>query len=524
MPTRQKVHGPEEALSSQRSARSVTGAPAMNAPPRSQLAKLIQRARVELGSLSPRDVLQLQSMIGNRAARHLLGREVQRQPRAEAASTTALPQALKAGVEALSGMPLDDVRVHYGSPEPAALGALAYTRGAEIHLAPGQEQHLPHEVWHAVQQKQGRVAATRQLAGVAINADPRLEREADELGPNALRMAAADRVAAGAARVGAPAAAAPAQVIQGKFATEPEPWKALLLKYTSQLEKLNAIDKSETVHLDVFELDQVQGGATGFTFASLVLKNGSRVTIRNARDLEAVTKEQLTNVSSIEIAVAISKKESLYSGGQATVDRDEAGTILSLVHELERHVFPFYDLFLDATVAQLSAEFGDPSALNALHTKVITPQGEFNAETQHRNPELTTNTVASVLRYLSDNGNQVLNRRTLFRLAVDSTRNGAGLAAVSARASQQLKQLPIWNAYVAVATKVAAATPGALVVNPRPGRRVLIVDGAFMGMEGVIGNEALTPENSDPGDDFIVHLDNTHTATAVPKSWCLFLA
>lgn len=38
------------------------------------------------------------------------------------------------------------------------VGALAYARGNDVHLAPGQERHLPHEAWHVVQQREGRVA------------------------------------------------------------------------------------------------------------------------------------------------------------------------------------------------------------------------------------------------------------------------------------------------------------------------------------------------------------------------------
>lgn len=34
----------------------------------------------------------------------------------------------------------------------ANLQAHAYAQGAGIHLAPGQEQHVPHEAWHVVQQ------------------------------------------------------------------------------------------------------------------------------------------------------------------------------------------------------------------------------------------------------------------------------------------------------------------------------------------------------------------------------------
>ena len=60
-------------------------------------------------------------------------------------NNTGLPDNLKAGVESLSGYSMDDVRVHYNSDEPTQLQALAYTQGTDIHIAPGQEKHLPHE-------------------------------------------------------------------------------------------------------------------------------------------------------------------------------------------------------------------------------------------------------------------------------------------------------------------------------------------------------------------------------------------
>ncbi|ACK70172.1 hypothetical protein PCC7424_1737 [Gloeothece citriformis PCC 7424] len=101
---------------------------------------------------------------------------------------TGLPDELKAGVENLSGYSLDDVRVHYNSPKPAQLQALAYTQGREIHVAPGQEEHLPHEAWHVVQQMQGRVKPTMQMKGVQINDDEGFEREADIMGCNASKI------------------------------------------------------------------------------------------------------------------------------------------------------------------------------------------------------------------------------------------------------------------------------------------------------------------------------------------------
>jgi Domain of unknown function (DUF4157)/APOBEC-like N-terminal domain len=103
-------------------------------------------------------------------------------------NNTGLPDHLKAGIENLSGYSLDDVRVHYNSSRPEQLNALAYTQGKEIHVAPGQERHLPHEAWHVIQQKQGRVRPTLQAKGVAINDDTGLEKEADVMGAKAIQF------------------------------------------------------------------------------------------------------------------------------------------------------------------------------------------------------------------------------------------------------------------------------------------------------------------------------------------------
>ena len=97
---------------------------------------------------------------------------------------TGMPNQLKAGIESLSGMDMSDVRVHANSDKPAQLNALAYAQRHDIHLAPGQERHLPHEAWHVVQQKMGMVRPTLQAKGVGINDDPGLEQEADRMSRN----------------------------------------------------------------------------------------------------------------------------------------------------------------------------------------------------------------------------------------------------------------------------------------------------------------------------------------------------
>ncbi|MDE2389436.1 MAG: DUF4157 domain-containing protein [Betaproteobacteria bacterium] len=107
-----------------------------------------------------------------------------------AANNTGLPDNLKSGIESLSGLSMDSVRVHYNSSQPAQLNALAYAQGTDIHVAPGQEQHLPHEAWHVVQQAQGRVQPTMQMKeGIPINDDKGLEHEADVMGAKALGSA-----------------------------------------------------------------------------------------------------------------------------------------------------------------------------------------------------------------------------------------------------------------------------------------------------------------------------------------------
>ncbi|MCR2807076.1 eCIS core domain-containing protein [Paenibacillus soyae] len=125
-------------------------------------------------------LLQLQKSIGNRAVAQLLtGDKAASAASAPRPGTNGLPDTLRTGVEQLSGMDLNDVKVHYNSDKPKALNALAYAQGNEIHLGPGQEKHLPHEAWHVVQQRQGRVKPTVQLKAAAIQ-EEELERETEE--------------------------------------------------------------------------------------------------------------------------------------------------------------------------------------------------------------------------------------------------------------------------------------------------------------------------------------------------------
>jgi len=138
-----------------------------------------------------------------------------------------LPHQLQQGVEALSGMSMAGTSVHYNSSAPAQIGALAYATGSQIHLGPGQEQHLPHEAWHVVQQKQGRVKPTLQAKGLAVNNDHALETEADTMGQRAAQL---KTVNSSQLTSSAPPASIPTNVIQRKIGFEFQAVDSIFLK------------------------------------------------------------------------------------------------------------------------------------------------------------------------------------------------------------------------------------------------------------------------------------------------------
>ena len=138
-------------------------------------------------------------------------------------NNTGLPDKLKGGIESLSGFDMSDVRVHFNSPRPASLRALAYTQGTHIHVAPGQASHLPHEAWHVAQQKQGRVQPTFKLEREQVNDDPGLEHEADTMGAEGVTNAAGRCTAPGIDPAARACTCGPAPVVQRKNVDEMSP-------------------------------------------------------------------------------------------------------------------------------------------------------------------------------------------------------------------------------------------------------------------------------------------------------------
>lgn len=141
-------------------------------------APTIQQLPLRLRDNRPRSVSQRQQSEQASAS----------DPAQKEPNNTGLPDQLKSGIENLSGHSMDDVKVHYNSAKPTKLNAHAYAQGTNIHIASGQEKYLPHEAWHVVQQKQGRVQPTMQMKGkIKVNDDAGLEKEADVMGSKAIK-------------------------------------------------------------------------------------------------------------------------------------------------------------------------------------------------------------------------------------------------------------------------------------------------------------------------------------------------
>lgn len=103
---------------------------------------------------------------------------------------TGLPDEVKTNMEAGFKTDFSDVRIHTNSQSALKVNARAFTQGSHIHFAPGHfdpatgqgRQIIGHELAHVIQQQQGRVRPTGAVAGIPVNEDAALEKEADVMG------------------------------------------------------------------------------------------------------------------------------------------------------------------------------------------------------------------------------------------------------------------------------------------------------------------------------------------------------
>ena len=246
-----------------------------------------------------------------------------------------LPDGLRDGVERLSGLAMDDVRIHRGSPEPARIGALAFTRGRDIHVGPGQERHLPHEAWHVVQQAQGRVPATTQFAGAAGNADAGLEREADVMGA---RAAHAGAVAAPREPSRQPLASGSGGVVQGKFAFN----RAGLANTQSRTSFADRTSRLTKILKALERYDKARGEADELAAIDELLRHTTKWMrkhgLEQGQDLEKKTLIK-------DLIKAATKERASLAGNEFLADHDAAKPlgVIAAVGDPFKHALPFLD-------------------------------------------------------------------------------------------------------------------------------------------------------------------------------------
>lgn len=154
---------------------------------RSSVAPLLR------GSNVSDKVLQLQSLVGNRAVSHMVRKGMFGSPVQPKSAGKRMPGDVSKKMESSFGEDLSDVRVHEG-PEASLMGAQAYTQKNNLFFArgryaprsqPGQDL-LGHELAHVIQQRQGRVPKPRDKGNLVV-INPSLETEADRSGARAAR-------------------------------------------------------------------------------------------------------------------------------------------------------------------------------------------------------------------------------------------------------------------------------------------------------------------------------------------------
>ena len=117
--------------------------------------------------------------VSNQAMISMLESQQERPATRPASGGTPLADAMRAKFERQFGLPMDDVRIHRDSAEPAKFDARAYTYGTDVFIGPGQEELIDHEMTHVAQQKMGQVRPTGMEHGMAVNRSPALEHSAD---------------------------------------------------------------------------------------------------------------------------------------------------------------------------------------------------------------------------------------------------------------------------------------------------------------------------------------------------------
>ncbi len=140
-------------------------------------------------------VLKMHGEVGNQAVGNMVAAAGDTGVPRQFKRNVALPEDLQRNLESSLGQDFSEVAVEKNSEAAEKMDAVAYTQGDSVHFAPGHfnpgnesGKHLiGHEFTHVAQQRSGVVNPTGVLGkGIAVNDSQGLEREADELGKQAV--------------------------------------------------------------------------------------------------------------------------------------------------------------------------------------------------------------------------------------------------------------------------------------------------------------------------------------------------
>jgi hypothetical protein len=421
------------------------------------------------------------------------------------------------------GADFSDVRVHVGS-HVGGLGARAYTQGTAIHFAPGEyapataagRELIAHELAHVVQQRSGQVAAP----GGPINADPQLEAEAD---------AAANRVARGGASeiAAAGTGAAAAGPVQRKVvASNPADQDAytLISTFTSRKPLLAEIEKDKNFSLVLMAGDPAPNhlrDVSGITLAKLFSQKAQIAKISSSNDAMSLGVETLKKVDAMEVEVYGFTTEKHYTDNTVTL-MGPVGEDMALIHEVERHAFPFYDLFQQIRMGQFnSSVMDDDGQLN--HLAQGLKSGTIgNSIAQHLDPKLGASSARTTLA-LADQMGEPAATELVFRLYIDTIARGIAFATLRDEyMSSGGKVTTAWTLFAALVARLDGAVLGAEFRGEPAGRRVVVIDGEFRGRDARVAQGAIPKSERREHDDIRVQIENG-PLTVLPAHTCYFL-
>jgi hypothetical protein len=310
--------------------------------------------------------------------------------------------------------------------------------------------------------------------------------------------------------------------VQPSFDAEEKEEKSLLdmfAKITSQPKLFKEIEESKPfkVVLIVSQAPQQLRGVSGLTQAKLFEKDKKEpiLTLKDSTSTSAASSEILQKVERMEVEVFLFTEETAFGSGKVVATND-AGKAMALVHEFERHVYRFYDLFLETLVASLSASYGETTQMEKL-TKELGTGKRYNAVAQHLDPELAARTAIGIVG-LAETSDSKTADDLLLRLYLDTIERGVAFNDLEKAYGQAGgKDTVGWKAFKSLAGELAKAVWGKKQKDyqPKSGEKIIVIDGAFRGRRGTVSPDKVPTKEKESATDLLVDVDKKLVQTGL---------